>query len=195
MVEQFFRAHQYTVSAVGAFATVAVVIVSLLLAFVQRRANRTSLKAFVSRTVIIHDTIDPKNRPSYISVNVTNTGILPLRIPFSFFHWRAPFRRGTYMVNPLDWYGTDTWIQKKQYPVEILPRTAQTFFVSTAKTFLEELSKIMHGKDAIRPWQFRRLRVVIVTDDGAQFHTHVGKEVRQELERLAAQHTGHNSPR
>ena len=78
---------------IEAISTFAAVVVSLSLALAAQMANKTRLKASVSTSIITHSTQKGKNKPTYDVANITNTGIMPLSIPFSFFHWRAPFKR------------------------------------------------------------------------------------------------------
>jgi hypothetical protein len=92
----FLGRHEHTVAAVEAFSTLAAVIVSLALALLARRANYPRLPARMQKSVVAHPTLAP-NYPSYITINITNTGILPLRVPLSFFYFRVPLRR-------MNWY-------------------------------------------------------------------------------------------
>jgi hypothetical protein len=126
-------------------------------------------------SVIVHQLVDKKNRPSYLTASVSNKGIVPVRISFSFFHWRMPFRRGTWMANPHDAYGGhDQWVPRQRYPVEIPPKASHSFFVSDKQTFHSVLKEMTSGPRAIPKWALRFMRVVIVTDDGSTS----GKDVR-----------------
>src|SRR5260221_5270400 len=87
-IEQFCKAHERTIAAIEAVSTFSAVVVSLALASMAQRANRTKLKAYLNRSFIMHSSIDPNNRPKYITVGITNTGVMPLRIPLASFHWR-----------------------------------------------------------------------------------------------------------
>lgn len=184
-IEAISHAHQYTIAALGVIGTFSAVVVSLYVAFMSRKATRTQLTARASISIIIHDMIDPKNPPHYIALNITNTGMMPLRIPFSFCHWRVPFRKGFLMMNPLDSYG-DRWVPKKTYPVEIAPRASQTFFVSTPDVLSAEMKRVMSGDNAVTAWQLRNSKMLIVSDDGLIFRAKVSKDVRQELSRAVA---------
>jgi hypothetical protein len=134
-LEELLKEHQHTIAALGALSTFAAVVVSLMLAWRAGRAAQTRLTASVRLSVIMHSTLDPKNPPRYITVSITNTRNMPLRVPLSFLSWKIPLRRGVWIVNPLDGYATDPLIPQKRYPVEIAPRASETFYVSDLKTF------------------------------------------------------------
>lgn len=182
-VEQFCKNHKDTIAAFGAASTFSAVVVSLVLAFLTRRANKTHIRASVNISVIIHDSIDKDKRHRYVTANITNNGIMPARIPFSFFHWRVPFRRGTWSVIPHDSSGTDPWVPQQKYPVEIAPRASHTFFVSEIDTLKAELARTMGRRD-VGKVAFRFLWVMVLTDDGAKFRAKVPRHVRKELRKL-----------
>src|SRR5208282_6893050 len=87
--EEFCKAHEKTIAFVEAFSTLAAVIVSLSFAYLAGRANRTRLKAWVDIKRIVHSTIPPETRLRYLTATITNTGIMPLRVPFGFFSLAA----------------------------------------------------------------------------------------------------------
>jgi hypothetical protein len=74
-LEEFFKAHEHTMAALEAVSTFAAVVVALVLSLVSQKANRTRIKAVVSATIIMHESIEAPNYPSYVSVVVTNNGI------------------------------------------------------------------------------------------------------------------------
>jgi hypothetical protein len=92
-LETFFKAHQYTTAALGVAATFSAVVVSLVVALISLRSNRTRIRANVSVSCILHSTLEGKSKPTYVTVNVQNLGILPVNIPFAFFQWKLPFVR------------------------------------------------------------------------------------------------------
>jgi hypothetical protein len=87
-LEQFSEANQHTIAALGAVSTLAAVVVSLVLASIAQRSSRTRIKASASVRVIVHSTLEGKPKPEYVTVAITNVGLLPGIIPFSFFHWK-----------------------------------------------------------------------------------------------------------
>jgi hypothetical protein len=84
--------YPHIISAVETLATLAAVVVSLGLSYVAHRANKTRLTARLFLTVILEDGVPPDQRPEYLTVSITNAGMMPLSIPFAFFFWRLPFR-------------------------------------------------------------------------------------------------------
>jgi hypothetical protein len=128
-LDDFLGRYPHIVSALEAFSTFAAVLVSLTLALIAQRSNRTQIKAFASIGIILHSTLEGKPTPTYLTAEITNMGIMPIQIPLSFFHWKVPFKRGAWLVNPLDYTQTDEWIPQKKYPVEIRPRGSVTFYL------------------------------------------------------------------
>jgi uncharacterized membrane protein len=62
VIEEFFTAHQHTVAALSVLGTLSAVLVSLAIALVSQRANRTRITAHASITFMMHETID-RNKP------------------------------------------------------------------------------------------------------------------------------------
>ena len=86
------------------------------------------IKARAAVSVIVHSTLEGKPKPRYITVEITNVGLMPVTIPLSFFHWKMPFKRGYWMINPWDYSQHDPWVPQRIYPFEIKPRGSATFF-------------------------------------------------------------------
>jgi hypothetical protein len=99
-LEEFFKAHQHTVAALEAVSTFAVVVVSLVLAFVSQKASRTRVNARASISIMLHSTLEGKEKPTYVTVFVRNVGIMPAMIPLAFFNWTVPFSRNGWNVMP-----------------------------------------------------------------------------------------------
>jgi len=76
-IEQFSQAHQYTIAAISAASTFAAVVVSLVLALIAQRTNRTRIKAHASVSYIDHATLRGKPKPKYLTVMITNVGVIP----------------------------------------------------------------------------------------------------------------------
>ena len=86
-IEQFATEHQHTAELFTAIGTVGAVIVSLWLA---ARAARTGLKARASLKRLSGQEIDPQNAPTFLVLQVTNTGSVTLRLPAELFKWKVP---------------------------------------------------------------------------------------------------------
>jgi hypothetical protein len=186
-LDHFLGHYPHLIAGLEAISTFAVVIVSVSLALVSQRASRTRLNASGSISFIIHDLVEDKdNPPTYFTINITNTGVMPLKIPFAFFHWRIPLRRrGAWLVNPLDYYGVDSWAPQKKYPVEINPRASDTFFVSDITTFRQMIVEHFVSRTGfLERYQFRFSRPRVVTDDGATFKVKLQPEVWREISKL-----------
>jgi hypothetical protein len=178
--------YPHVVATLEAVSTFAAVVVSLALASAARRANKTWLKAWVNIKFIVHSTIDPQNRPIYLTATITNTGMMPLRLPFSFFHWQLPRQKNaSWMVNPMDYYGTDQWVPQQTYPIEIPPRATHECFISDIATFRQSFQEMARQH---RGWSGRILlrfvRVTILTDDGTRCRAKISDNVQKEMRRI-----------
>jgi hypothetical protein len=89
-LEQFSEANQHTIAALGAISTFSAVVVSLVLASIAQRSSRTRINARTAVSVILHSTLEGKPKPKYVTVAITNVGLMPVMIPLSFFHWKVP---------------------------------------------------------------------------------------------------------
>ena len=127
-LEQLSESYQHTIAALGAISTFAAVVVSLLLASIAQRSRRTRIKARARVSVIHHSTLAGMSKPKYVAVEITNVGLMPAVIPFSYFHWKVPLHSGYWMMNPWDYVEHDPWVAKRTYPFEIRPRRSETFF-------------------------------------------------------------------
>jgi hypothetical protein len=128
---------------------------------------------------MIHSTIDPDNRPTFLTVDITNHGTLPLRIPFGFFDWKPPLKRRGYLTDPSDAYGGSDLIVQKHYPQEIPPKASQTFFLSDLETFEKVVQEQFSKASALDRLRFRFMKAVVSTGDGAMFKVTLRKQVRE----------------
>ena len=183
--EQFCKDHEKTIAFVEAVSTLAVVVVSVALAFLSQRANRTRIRTLANRSLIQHSTLAGRPNPRYVTVNITNLGILPVSIGMSFFAWKLPFTRGGIWVMPWDYAQHDEWVPQKKYPAKIEPRTSESFFLHDMTTFREAIAELMPPKaNALRRLRGRFLRAYVITDDGRRFRVRFGEGLRQELRAL-----------
>jgi hypothetical protein len=183
-LEEFFGAHRHTIAALEAISTFAVVVVSLGLALLAQRANRTRLKASASLSVIMHSTLEGKEKPTYVTAYVRNVGIMPVMIPLAFFHWRVPFGRGGWTVTPWDYSQGDEWVPQKRYPIEIKPRNSETFFLAEISVFRSTMREVFKGANLFERYRFRFLRARVVTDDNKIFDVKLCRTLRKELREL-----------
>jgi hypothetical protein len=82
--EDFLGRYPHIVAALEAVSTFAAVVISLALAGMGQRANRTRLEADCFVGEVQSAGIDPQNPPRYVAISIRNTGLLPLRIPYAF---------------------------------------------------------------------------------------------------------------
>jgi hypothetical protein len=181
LLEAFFKAHQYTIAAFGVVGTFSAVIVSLTVALIAQRSNRTRITAHASKSVILHSTLEGRDKPSYVTVHIKNIGVLPALIPFSFFHWKVPLKGGAWIVNPCDSYQGDDWVPQKQYPIEIKARGSQTFFLAKTDVFQSELRKMAAEASFLERLRFHFLSARAVTDDGKIFKVKIDPAIRKEI--------------
>lgn len=179
-LEAFFTAHEHTVSAVEAASTFAAVVLALALSFISQRANRTRVKARASVTQIVGGAI----YPTYVSVDITNVGLFAVTVPMAFFYWRIPFKRDWWLVQPLDYTQSDPWVRRNSYPVEIRPRSSQTFVLSDIAEFHSMLRDDFIGQTWLDRCRFAFLRATVRTDDGRLFKVQLDQSLRKEIEQI-----------
>jgi hypothetical protein len=177
-IEQFATTYEHTIALLGVIGTLGAVVVSLVLATLAVRANRTRLRATADLIAILtHETVE--NPPSFLVVTITNRGKWPLRIPTAFFHWKTPLKRECMTVfPPFDCIG-NAWIARKTYPVEIAPRSSETFFLSSKTTLQSEAKRMRAANNSfLDRLRGRFIRARVQTDDGMTFRVAVAKGVR-----------------
>ncbi len=174
--------YPHIVAAVEAFSTFAAVVVSLFLASLAQRANRTKLRASLFIAQLVQEGVDPNNPPAYMALSITNRGMMPLTIPFAFFYWRIPFQRQSMLISPLDYFAGDRHVPARRYPVQIPPRSAERFYLSTGEVMKTSLRAIYKDQRMILGrWLFRFLHAMVTTEDGAVFRARLDKYVRDEI--------------
>jgi hypothetical protein len=178
--EAFFTAHQHTVAAFEAASTFAAVGVALALSFISQRANRSRIEARASVTQIVGGAI----YPTYVSVDITNVGLFAVTVPMAFFYWRAPFKRGWRLVQPLDYIQSDPWVRRNSYPVEIRPRSSQTFVLSDIAEFHSMLRDDFMARTWLDRCRFTFLRANVRTDDGRLFKVQLDQSLRKEIAQI-----------
>lgn len=184
-LEEFFKAHHHTIAALGVAGTFSAVHISLTVALLAQRSNRPRIRARVAINIILHSSIEGPDYPTYVTVDVTNVSLVPVSIPMSFFFWKIPFRRGLFLVMPLDCAQADQWIAPKTYPVEIKPRTSVSFILSDIETFRKEVKDKLMGQTFLERLQFRFLRARLRSADGRMFSARLDKSFVQECKKIA----------
>jgi hypothetical protein len=179
-LEAFFAAHQHTVAALEAASTFAAVVVALALSLISKRANRTRIEARASVTQIVGGAI----YPTYVSVDITNVGLFAVTVPVAFFYWRVPFKRGWRLVQPLDYIQSDPWVRRNSYPVEIRPRSSQTFVLSDIAEFHSMLRDDFMGQTWLDRCRVAFLRADVRTDDGSLFKVQLDQSLRKEIAQI-----------
>ena len=166
-IEEFCKAHEHTISALEAFSTLLAVIVSLALAYRASLAEKTRLLAKLEIATILHPAVSP--HPRFVVVSITNIGNLPLQVTLGFFRWRVPFARRQWVILPIDSTGVPGVVPQKVYPVEIKPRSSETFYMSEASAFLEQMQDIKKQQTIVGRCLFCFRRAVVGTADGRRF--------------------------
>jgi hypothetical protein len=183
-LERFSDTHQHTIAALEAVSTFAAVVVSLVLALLAHRSSRTRIKAWVNVSFIAHQTLEGKPKPEYLTVRVTNIGLMPVSISMGFFQWKLPFHREYWQITPWDYARHDPWVPQRVYPTEIKPRSSQTFFLQDIATFRSTMAESLQPIWLAR-WRIRFIKAIICTDDGQLFEAKLDKEVRRALPKIA----------
>jgi hypothetical protein len=109
---------------------------------------------------------------------------MPLSIPLAFFHWLAPFKRGTWFITPHDYSASDEWVPQKKYPVEIKPRYSETFFLSEKNMFRGQFREIFATANFFDRCRFYFFKAMVITDDRKTFKVTIDCRLRKELREL-----------
>jgi hypothetical protein len=183
-VEDFFKAHQFTIAALSVLGTFAAVVVALFNSVAALRASRTKIRAHASMNIVYHSSLQGKERPEYSVISIRNLGIMPVHIPMGFFHWKLPLQRGLHEVLPLDYSAVDDWAPQSKYPVEIKARGSDTFFLSDVSMFREYALKDFIGTTVWSRFRSRFISAFVFTDEGKVFKVKLDNSLRKELARL-----------
>jgi hypothetical protein len=177
IVEQFCKDHEKTIEFCQAGFTLLAVIVSLGIARSARKATNTRLQARVQTEVIKHDALS--KYPTYVSVSITNVGILPMRIPMSYFQLKVPLRRTNWIIEHSP---NELLMPPKQFPVEILPHARDKFYPVEINSFRDAFHKMVRAAGWGTRFLFRFVKATVVTDDGMRFTAIVDRDIRRVLE-------------
>ncbi len=163
-MEEFFRDYQYTFSALGAAGTLLAVIVSLFFGLKSFNNTKIQLKATLGIRLLIG--IEQR----YVTINIVNTGLIPLKIEVFFFSFYFPFKNVGWICKPLDFGNSlDSNIPTKNYPIVINPKDSCVFFLNHAdKLFFKGMNKFLVN--------FVRARVH--SSDGSKFRVEVNKDIK-----------------
>jgi hypothetical protein len=180
-LEEFCRRHEHAIAALEATSTFAAVVLSLFLALMAQRQNRTRLRASVQVNMITHSTLEESEIPTYATASITNLGMMPVSIPMSFFYWKIPFDRGAWNIIPLDYSQADDGVPQKKYPIEIRQGCSETFFLSEMSIFRTQHKSIYSKLTFLDRCRWHFMRAVVVTDDGKVFSAKIDMRLRKEL--------------
>jgi hypothetical protein len=184
--EEFFKAHQFTIAALGVIGTFLAVVIALFSSVAALRVSRTRISARVSINAVHHKSLEGRERPKYLTVRISNLGTMPVHIPLGFFRWKLPFRGGVFTVVPHDYSG-DQLVAQKKYPVEIKVRGTETFFLSSMAVFHDTARQHFIGKSTWSRFRSRFLSAFVMMDDGKTFNVEVERPLRKELAQLRKQ--------
>lgn len=186
--EAFSDRYQHSIAAFGVLGTTVAVVVALRSSAQARKAAQPQLKAMVSVQDIFYalDEIYPTTRtsPSYVAVRLTNTGNVPVRIGSNCFSWRLPFGKGVWWVPPIDLRGDDH-IDRRQYPLDLLPNTSETLFLSPLQQFEDGLPRLLQSGRLPVSFAARWLTATVYTDGGKLFPVTVDESLKVSVRKIA----------
>ncbi|MGA7710712.1 MAG: hypothetical protein WCA81_02335 [Rhizomicrobium sp.] len=183
IIEKFCKAHEYTIAALGSVGTLLAVLVSLWLGLLSIRASRTHLRAYATITTVVPPGVLAANATQFVTTEITNTGSVPARIPFSYFRLRLPFQRGVTLFQPCDAF-VGQIIPKRPYPVDLPPNTSVSLFVCDLPQFRKNLAEIKAELSWFGKLRFRWFRLRIMTDDGRWFRIRIDGILRKNIRDL-----------
>jgi hypothetical protein len=81
----------------------------------------------------------------------------------------VPFAGQQWVIMPLDLQGIAGVVPQKSYPVEIRPRSKETFYLSEASYFQQQMGEIKSQQNSIGRFLFYFKKAVIGSADGRRF--------------------------
>jgi hypothetical protein len=169
-IEEFCKAHQYTIAALAAVGTCSAVVAALWIAL---RADRTRISAFAAITYWQYQ------RP-YLTVRIHNNSLFPVTVQPSFFYLKIPLRARDYLTAPMD-FVSDQFIKAKRYPVNIPARDGRLFVLCE----IEMLQDLFRAKNSnMNRWGGWLYRAYVTTVDGKSVRVRLDASVRNELRKL-----------
>ena len=183
-LEDFTGRHAHSITLLEAVSTTAAVIVALTASYAAKRANLPRLVARVSVSQIIYGDGRPiEVAPTYVTVQLTNVGTVPIRLHSNLFSWRLRFNKeNAWLAVPVDESG-DSHVTVRRYPFVLLPRTSETIFLTAIDHFKSAMPRILDSGRFGRKISARLLRGIIYTDDGSYFRANLDG-LRRKLEEL-----------
>jgi hypothetical protein len=182
-VEQFCKDHEKTIEFCQAAFTLIAVIVSLGIARSARKATNTRLRARLQTEVIKRNALS--KYPTYVTISITNTGILPVRIPISYFQLKVPLRQKNWIIEHSP---NELLIPPRKFSVEILPHATEKFYPVEINSFRDTFHKIVRTAGWGTRFLFRFVKATVVSDDGMRFTAIVDRDIRRDLRNVGRQH-------
>lgn len=183
-IESVAAQYPNLIAALGLFGTFAAVIVSLSVVIISSRKEIPRLRASASISGLYHQTINPV--PHYVTVDILNTGNVPIHIPFSFCQIVFPFKRDRLIFNPMNFSADDSLIPQIKYPYEIRPRLSHRFFISSIELFRINMAKTLNPPNNwLDRLRYRKAKFTMVSTDMRRFPISLSKEQQAELDRAA----------
>jgi hypothetical protein len=177
-LEDFAGRHAHSIALLEAVSTTAAVIVALSVSYAAKRANRPRLTARATISLIIYgDGRTIEDAPTYITVQLTNVGQVPIRLHSTLFSWRIPFMRNAWMAMPVDELG-DEHVPKRSYPFVLFPNTSETIYLSSLERFKAHIPRILDSGRLGRKISARFVRGSVYTDDGSLFRARLSADLR-----------------
>ena len=191
-MEEFFRDYQYTFSAMAALGTMLAVIISLVAIIVSlwlsSNQHRSRIVAGAGKRVIdlkngvmISDALykEVKNTVEYVTVNISNVGLMSVSIPYQLFYIKVPFSKKVAVVNTMDSkHHNQEIVPQKVYPVKIEPNHSEIFFLS-------DLESLKRGLDQIGFLRRFFIGLYVSTGDGRKFKATMSDGLKKDIRNLA----------
>ncbi len=131
--------------------------------------------------VMISDALykDAKNTIEYVTVNISNVGLLSVSIPYQLFYVKVPFSKKIAVVNTMDSkHHNPGIVPSKVYPVKIEPNHSEIFFVS-------DLKSLKSGLDQIGFLRRFFIGFYVSTGDGRKFKATMSDALKRDIRSLA----------
>jgi hypothetical protein len=179
--ESFARRHQHGIAALSALSTTAAVMVALWSTNIAIRATRPRLKARVSIMCVIDQNKRSNSNPSYISLRVTNTGAVSIRLNQMCFSWKVGGEANEWASRPMDEHGDEN-VAARKYPILLQPNTSEIIMLSRTEQFFEDARKMFGVAKLSKVRNMKKqLHAYVHTDGVSSFRAEVSQSIFEKL--------------
>lgn len=185
-IEKLLRDYEASIQALSSISTFLALVLSLYFGVVALRTQRPNFRAWLNVNVILDRANLPEGvEPRFIVVTITNKGTVPIRIPWSFFHWIPRFGREALLITPLSFVAEgrgqyDHYAVLRQPPIEVVPGQTETLFLSNEEQHKDAIISVVERSSWFQFQNFRFARPTVYAEDGSKCRVKMSSQFRKQ---------------